>query len=672
MKHTLKAYKITGNQPAIYVEIDALKPPCDVVLYCDNVKVASASAIRRNPQFYIDKVGCYTVSATEANNVQHQSNSLHFYQEEFESSALKQKKTIRDEPNFDFPDRIIDNIENYYIEVKINKGTLPSLETFLATLPETLNLQRKEIDLRSFPADHSIYHYEYYHIYDNIDKARALTLCQQLQSLPDVIYCTLAPDTKNMQPPETAVSEKRFADKNAQSDTPDFSPLQGYLEELHGMNVRKAWLKGVTGEEAIVRHLDFGIYRNHEDFQEGNIIVVNSRSEEEDCDHGTASVGCISAGNNGFGVTGIAHGSLLYFYDTDDFDLIVEQANPGDIVSIDNQYNVDNFLVPMTSSKSWWDRIKNLTEKGVIVILAAGNGGVDLSDPTIFPDYGDSGSLLVGACSPSNGLRLDFSNYGHSTSLINSWGDDVVSTGYSSLQKLPGNNRNYTQTFSGTSSATPLCAGALALLQSYAKKQAVILTPESMKEILSATDYEEGVAGKIGKRPNVDRLLTFVDRHILAPLCQKNPFPASVSYDEHKMTFTRDTGGVFSVNFDFRQSGIIDTGAVACFPEQGPSELEWFAYGYSNIKVPVADEKGNIRVIYLRVRKMMNGVSFTMNSAAGFDDMPPNQFRLHFQYLAADNVYLEEGNYRGTFPVYIKSYEDKGYALPVMFNVAIN
>ncbi|WP_345994340.1 S8/S53 family peptidase [Sodalis praecaptivus] len=65
--------------------------------------------------------------------------------------------------------------------------------------------------------------------------------------------------------------------------------------------------------------------------------MVHSRSETEDCNHGTASTGCIAAAKKDFGVTGIAYGSDYYFYDTGDLDLIVRDAIPGDIVSLDIQ-----------------------------------------------------------------------------------------------------------------------------------------------------------------------------------------------------------------------------------------------------------------------------------------------------------------------------------------------
>ncbi|MBO1916405.1 S8 family serine peptidase [Providencia rettgeri] len=74
--------------------------------------------------------------------------------------------------------------------------------------------------------------------------------------------------------------------------------------------------------------------------------------------------------------------------------------------------------------------------------------------------------------------------------------------------KTPGNERNYTDRYSGTSSATPLCSGALALIQSYAKQHQIILSAWGMRELIRKSTYTEGVNDGIGYRPNVNQLLT--------------------------------------------------------------------------------------------------------------------------------------------------------------------
>ncbi|XRD23475.1 S8 family serine peptidase [Lysinibacillus fusiformis] len=61
--------------------------------------------------------------------------------------------------------------------------------------------------------------------------------------------------------------------------------------------------------------------------------------------------------------------------------------------------------------------------------------------------------------------RLSFSNYGTCLD-AQGWGSGVTTTGYGDLSKKRNiQNRDYTDFFAGTSSATPLVAGAIACAQ---------------------------------------------------------------------------------------------------------------------------------------------------------------------------------------------------------------
>jgi len=338
-----------------------------------------------------------------------------------------------------------------------------------------------------------------------------VAIANELEKLDYVIYCTVVPDTHLMPPPVAPLNpgSEETHEIGTQAITPNFQELQTYLRPSDGrymaMTVLPVWHKNEIGRAASVRHLDFGIYHNHEDLKD-NITVVNSRPETLDCNHGTASAGCIAASNNGFGVTGIAYGCDFYFYDTDDLDLIIRDAVPGDIVSLDIQIGHHDSVVPMINVRSWWDRIYALTQKGAVVILAAGNGYLDISVTSgNMNQFGDCGGSLVGACYHSTGKRVAFSNFNHPTSLFNSWGDwSVVTTGYGSLQRKEGNNRNYSYNYEGTSSATPLVSGALALIQSYAiANLGVYLNAQEMRNLIRETGYSQGLADGIGHRPNV-------------------------------------------------------------------------------------------------------------------------------------------------------------------------
>ncbi|WP_213875750.1 S8 family serine peptidase [Pseudomonas sp. dw_358] len=341
-----------------------------------------------------------------------------------------------------------------------------------------------------------------------------VNIATELERLDEVVYCCVMPDTTGLPAPELPALEPGFQapaveKQSLDATTPIFWPLQTYLwpsdNTTKGMNVTAAWVSGEVGNAATVRHLDFGVYRNHEDLKE-NMTVVHSRAETEDCNHGTASAGCIVAGNNSVGVMGIAHGCDFYFYDTGDLPLILRDAMPGDIVSLDIQFTSGGSRLPAIDSRGWWDQIHALTQQGVVVIMAAANGGLDLSvEAGHMNQFGDSGGILIGSCSHRSGRKHGSSNYNHPTSWINSWGDSsVVTTGYGSLQRTPGTDRNYSRDYSGTSSATPLCAGALALIQSHSiETYGIYLNAFGLRTLIQMTGEAEGVAEKIGHRPNV-------------------------------------------------------------------------------------------------------------------------------------------------------------------------
>ena len=146
--------------------------------------------------------------------------------------------------------------------------------------------------------------------------------------------------------------------------------------------------------------------------------------------------------------------------------------------------------------------ILEATKSGIIVIEAAGNGGLAL-DRLTTPDgrslnrrsarFRDSGAIMVGASRaavPHN--RAWFSNYGSRIDCFG-WGEGVVAAGYGDY--LGGKDKRiYTDGFSGTSSASPMIAGAAVLVQSIYSENAAPdapakgwqrLSPSQMRTLLS-------------------------------------------------------------------------------------------------------------------------------------------------------------------------------------------
>lgn len=506
----IKTFKfIDKDSNGIVVNFDNRnKKTVTISLFLDNENIETISTNNDHYLFKVGKSGNYyvTISFVDSNK-----NILHLIDSPVSYRLPHQKinKKIKAEVKSKTINHKIDGIDKYFLEIKSEIKSSHFIMDALSNELVNSKLILIKLNIRS-----SVTQCEYFNLYGENNYDDLLELSQRLEKLDCVSYCCICPNTTGYQPPKLPINSQTIEEKISSDEiTPDFTELQKYLDAPMGMNVREAWAKNIDGSLAVVRHMDFGVYQNHEDFKDANLAVVSSRPETQDCNHGTASTGCIIATKNEFGVTGIAHGCQFYFYDTDDLDQLTDDTQPGDIVSFDLQFRIENKLLPITSIRNWWERIKIMVDKGATVLLAAGNGGLDLSKPEVMDDFGDNGSMLVGACYHHTGKRALFSNYNQTSSLINSWGDwSVTTTGYGKLQKHPGNERNYTDRYSGTSSATPLCSGALALIQSYAKQHQIILSAWGMRELIRKSTYTEGVNDGIGYRPNVNQLLNEIDK----------------------------------------------------------------------------------------------------------------------------------------------------------------
>lgn len=329
--------------------------------------------------------------------------------------------------------------------------------------------------------------------------------------------------------------------------TPDFDALQTYLDEpgsrYKGMNIRKVWEQQVVGSGVRVHFSDGGLYPNHEDLRGNPNLNIISLEPNSDPGHGTASVGLLLARANGMGMTGICHASELYLYDNratnpskaQTLKDLLRYVRPGDIVAVNRQtanINAMTTFLPSLHDQLWWDATRQLTERGAVVVNAACNGsyktdtskraianfGVDLSQWPYFLDHGDADAILVGASHSWDGKPHQYSNYGYRYRMLNSWGDSVATLAKGTLQDKEGNDRDYSNNYAGTSSATPLVTGALALIQSYAiEHHHVYLNANQMHLLVMESGYKDATLPHtdvlpMGARPNVHGALVLLDR----------------------------------------------------------------------------------------------------------------------------------------------------------------
>lgn len=150
-------------------------------------------------------------------------------------------------------------------------------------------------------------------------------------------------------------------------------------------------------------------------------------------------------------------------------------------------------------SRSLSDKIKDVTNEGIIFVTAAGNSGQNLD---LRPEYPAAFShflqLTVGSSGIMDGMS-SFSNYSRRLVHLFAPGFDITST-------LPGQAVGRQ---SGTSMATPFVAGALAVLRS---AQPTATPEELIDALLSSVDtnptYQNATQGRLNVASALKKLLS--------------------------------------------------------------------------------------------------------------------------------------------------------------------
>ena len=331
----------------------------------------------------------------------------------------------------------------------------------------------------------------------------------------------------------------------------DYEPQQGYLRPAAatptGIDADWAWTQpGGDGLGVTVCDLEYGWFRGHTDVTQAPAAEINPNplalpSGATD-DHGTAVIGELCADRNSFGATGVCYGATLktcgtYYGSPPAWNVPAAIAmaaavlGPGDVILLEQQW--DYFGTGDHIPIEWWTdyapapqsynavyaAIATAIANGIHVVEAAGNSQLNSTgvDTDLLTWQGDSGAIIVGAGGAYPGgsypsypqgdcERLYFSAHGQRIDL-QGWGEDVLTTGYGSYYNAEGKNLWYTNTFSGTSSASPIVAGAVASCVGYWKSNISPNPPPpaTIRDILKTTGSPQvyGIAGKIGPRPNL-------------------------------------------------------------------------------------------------------------------------------------------------------------------------
>ena len=336
-----------------------------------------------------------------------------------------------------------------------------------------------------------------------------------------------------------------FASGSCPVRTPPYHERQGFLLPApRGIDAQAAWGKpGGRGEAVWFADIEGAWNVGHEDVPGDRIHAIGRAVRGRDWEmHGTAVLGEVLSRENDLGMVGIAPNvprvitsSIGGVSPATAIDRAQAELRPGDVLLIElHSIGPRDRYLPMEYWDDVFEVIQVASARGVIVVEAAGNGAEDLDHEAyrgkLDRRQRDSGAIMVGAGAPAvegwtDRSRLDFSNHGSRVD-VQGWGRMVATLDYGDLQGCASAQRKYTNLFGGTSSASPIVAGAALLVESIAKSEkGCPLSPRDLRTLLvetgsPQTDGPHGPASEhIGPRPDLAAALARA--HALPVRCSR-------------------------------------------------------------------------------------------------------------------------------------------------------
>lgn len=345
----------------------------------------------------------------------------------------------------------------------------------------------------------------------------------------DVVMADVVEDLENLGFIESAFPTMLPAPAPA---VPDYNNLQTHLRKTTGLNADFAHqIDGGLGKNVRIVDLEYSWNIDHTELksvdQSDQLYIGEYENPFTDTNHGTAVASILVGEHDGHGINGIAPKADLKLVNTYSNDYGWDIANSiyhaldymtaGDVMLIEQQaYGptpAEYDYVPVEIIPSVYDAIVTATSMGIIVVEPAGNGAQNLNDTTYYGNkfpFGkpNSGAIVVGAVNSciiaSPNVRSSFSTYGSRVDVYAD-GSCVPSGGYGSLYSAEGPNSFYTSGFSGTSSASAVTAGAVALVSSAAQEVGNTMTPAQIRTAIKSTGIPQDpqVSGNIGVKPQI-------------------------------------------------------------------------------------------------------------------------------------------------------------------------
>ncbi len=191
----------------------------------------------------------------------------------------------------------------------------------------------------------------------------------------------------------------------------------------------------------------------------GADIISPGTPPDDEYYHGTAVAGVAAArGDDSQGITGVAWVARIMAVRVLDSNGAGDtgQLAKGILYAVANGAQVLNVSITSDARTRAVDDAIGVAERaGVVIVAAAGNEGRDLADQPVYPASSTSPAMISVAATSSRGVLATWSNFGRT-------GVDIAAPGTDLLTTIP--NGSYAA-FSGTSAASPVVAGTVALMR---------------------------------------------------------------------------------------------------------------------------------------------------------------------------------------------------------------
>ena len=261
------------------------------------------------------------------------------------------------------------------------------------------------------------------------------------------------------------------------------------------ISVEEVW-PTYTGSGINVAVVDDGMHYRHEDLTDNVLTSFNHNYHPDQTDiyhpfedHGTAVAGLIAAKDNNLGMRGVAPGAKIYGYnylveETDANEANAMSRNSATTAVSNNSWGPGDFGQPEPATELWEAAVKDgvtsgYDGKGVFYAWAAGNGGED-GDYSTLDEYVNFYAVTAVCAVGHDDIRSSYSEAG-----ANLWVCGPSSSGRVGQPRIAttDNGHRYQGSFGGTSAATPIVSGVVALV----REANNALTWRDVKLILAAS-----------------------------------------------------------------------------------------------------------------------------------------------------------------------------------------